>query len=99
MDLFGVSDISLLQDLLPQITINAFDRYYAKDLDSPELTSARNCLLAIFTQCGEQPISQQELIDEVKTKLNEDGIEVAKKHITTAIKMIAIGSSKQIQLK
>jgi len=76
-DLFGVSDISLLKDLLPQITINAFDRYYAKDLDSPELTSVRNCLLEIMTEC-EAPMSQQELIDEVKSKLNEDGIEVAK---------------------
>lgn len=88
-----MDDLSSLEALLSQMAIFVNDKYYLTQLETGELTSARNSLLELMLQ-AEQPLSKQELTDTVKQKLQDNGFTVADKDIAAALKMIATGTAK-----
>ena len=83
---------------LSKLTISYNDRFYLKKLATNELTSARNKLLELMLQY-EQPLSKAQLTELTKTQLAEDGITVTEKDIASALKLIATGTAKSMQLK
>lgn len=60
-----MDDLSSLEALLSQMTIFVNDKYYLTQLETGELTSARNSLLELMLQ-AEQPLSKQDLTDTVR---------------------------------
>jgi hypothetical protein len=47
-DLIGMDDLTSLDQVLAKISIFVNDRYYLKQLNTSELTSARNMLLELM---------------------------------------------------
>lgn len=86
-----MDDLSSLSQFLAKLTIFVNDRYYLKQLDSSELTSARNMLLEIMLQT-DASTQKKELIASAQSKLTEKGIKVTENDLQAALKMIAIGN-------
>jgi len=86
-----MDDLSSLSQFLAKLTIFVNDRYYLKQLDTSELTSARNMLLEIMLQT-DASTQKKELIASAQSKLTEKGIKVTENDIQAALKMIAIGN-------
>lgn len=60
-----MDDLCSLEALLSQMTIFVNDKYYLTQLETGELTSARNSLLEMMLQ-AEHPLSKQDLTDTVR---------------------------------
>jgi len=86
-----MDDLSSLSQFLAKLTIFVNDRYYLKQLDTSELTSARNMLLEIMLQT-DASTQKKELIASAQSKLTEKGIKVTENDLQAALKMIAIGN-------
>jgi len=86
-----MDDLSSLSQFLAKLTIFVNDRYYLKQLDTSELTSARNMLLELMLQT-DASTQKKELIASAQSKLTEKGIKVTENDLQAALKMIAIGN-------
>lgn len=60
-----MDDLTSLSQFLTKLTIFVNDRYYLKQLDTSELTSARNMLLELMLQ-NEAPCQKKELVARAK---------------------------------
>ncbi len=88
-----MDNLASIAKFLDKLTIFVNDRYYLKQLDTSELTSARNMLLELMLQT-DAPNQRKELITTAQSKLAEKGITVREEHLLTALKMISVGNAK-----